>query len=313
MKNSVIKFGTYALVAVGLAGCSVGGSQDARIAERWRNFSSSKITAPAEHAASVVFLREEGALAGQSVNIFVNGEYLTSLLPGAYKQSIACVGNNRLTSQFTDVRTRYLEKERSGQYFDVPAGQITYFMVVPDPSGASTLLPLEAATARALVDGMKEQAHTLSRVDQTPVCEQPVVKPFKTFTLDASALFHFDKSDLSNMLPEGKSEIQHIVQQIRASHANIERIVVTGYTDPEGTAAYNQRLSERRAATVKRVMTEGGLTNQNIVASGRGETNLLVPDCRQRFPRDVRQRTVCDQPNRRVEIELFGSMANPVE
>nr|WP_071057723.1 OmpA family protein [Pelistega sp. MC2] len=319
MKNLVLKLGTYAVVAATLAGCVVGGlgggqdGEDGRAAERWRTYKSGAVTAPAENAASVVFLREEGSLTGQAVNIFVNGEYLTSLLPGGYKQSIACVGNNRLTSQFTDVRTRYLEKERSGQYFDIPARQVTYFMVVPDASGAATLQPLDAATAKPMINGMKEQAHTLPRVDNLAACAPPVVKPFQTFTLDASALFHFDKSDYANMLPAGKSEIQNVVQQIRASNANIERIAVTGYTDPEGSAAYNQKLSERRAATVKRVMAESGLASQHIVAVGRGETNLVVPDCRQRFPRDARQRTLCDQPNRRVEIELYGSMANPVE
>lgn len=319
MKNLVLKLGSYALVAAALTGCVAGGmgggqdGEDGRAAERWRTYKSGSVTAPAENAASVVFLREEGALTGQAVNIFVNGEYLTSLLPDGYKQSIACVGNNRLTAQFTDVRTRYLEKERSGQYFDVPAGQVSYFMVVPDASGAATLQAIDGALAKPIVNNMREQAHTLPRVDNLAACAPPVVKPFQTFTLDASALFHFDKSDYANMLPAGKSEIQNVVQQIRASNANIERIAVTGYTDPEGSAAYNQKLSERRAATVKRVMAESGLASQNIVAVGRGETNLVVPNCRQRFPRDARQRTLCDQPNRRVEIELYGSMANPVE
>ena len=315
MSKTIFQLGAYGVAVVMLAGCAVGGGQngeDGRAVERWHNFEQGQVVAPAENAASVVFLRESEAIPGQSVNVFVNGEYLASLLPGAYKQSIACVGNNRLTSKYTNVRTRYLEKEKEGQYFDVPAGQVTYFKVVPDASGAPSLQPLDAQTGQELVDNMKEQVHTLPRVDKTPVCAAPVVAPFKAFTLDASALFYFDKSDYANLLPKGKAEIQNVVQQIKAGNANIDRIVVTGYTDPEGTEKYNQGLSQRRAATIKRVMGESGLGQQNIIASGKGESNLVVSDCRKRFPNNARQRTLCDQPNRRVEIELYGSMATPV-
>ena len=100
--------------------------------------------------------------------------------------------------------------------------------------------------------------------------------------------------------------------ELSADATELDRIVVTGYTDPEGTEQYNQGLSERRAATIKRVVGESGLGHQNIVASGKGETNLVVSDCRKRFPNNARQRTLCDQPNRRVEIELYGSMAQPL-
>lgn len=65
MKHLVLKYGTYALVMAGLVGCAVGGGQDGedgRAAERWRTYKSGSVTAPAENAASVVFLREEGAL-----------------------------------------------------------------------------------------------------------------------------------------------------------------------------------------------------------------------------------------------------------
>lgn len=316
MKNVNFKLAAGSLALAMLAGCAVGGGQngeDGRAVERWHNFGQGQVVAPAENAASVVFLREEEAIPGQSVNVFVNGEYLASLLPGGYKQSIACVGNNRLTPKYTNVRTRYLEKENEGQYFDVPAGQVTYFRVVPNASGEPSLQPLDAQTAEQLVDNMKEQVHTLPRVDKTPVCAAPVVAPFKTFTLDASALFYFDKSDYANLLPQGKAEIQNVVNQIKAGNANIERIVVTGYTDPEGTDQYNQRLSESRASTIKRLMAESDLGQQNIVASGKGETNLVVSDCRKRFPNNARQRTLCDQPNRRVEIELYGSMAQPIQ
>ena len=57
---------------------------------------------------------------------------------------------------------------------------------------------------------------------------------------------------------------------------------------------------------MRQALAENRLPTGALVASGRGERELLVSDCRARFPRDARQRTECDQPNRRVEIKLFG-------
>ena len=81
-----------------------------------REFTSGKVNTSVDaNAASAVFLRPVDAVPGQAVNIFVNGEYLTSLTPGGFKQSATCVGSNRLTASYTDVSTRYLEKERQGR------------------------------------------------------------------------------------------------------------------------------------------------------------------------------------------------------
>lgn len=89
-----------------------------------REFTSGKVNTSVDaNAASAVFLRQQGAVPGQAVNIFINGEYLTSLTPGGFQQGPACVGSNRLTASYTDVSTRYLEKERQGQSFATPAGR----------------------------------------------------------------------------------------------------------------------------------------------------------------------------------------------
>ena len=125
-------------VVITMAGCvSTGGDAYPR------EFAGGKVNTSVDaNAASAVFLRPVDAVPGQAVNIFVNGEYLTSLTPGGFQQGPACVGSNRLTASYTDVSTRYLEKERQGQSFATPAGQVSYFQVVGDAAGKPVLRPL---------------------------------------------------------------------------------------------------------------------------------------------------------------------------
>jgi len=50
-------------------------------------------------------------------------------------------------------------------------------------------------------------------------------------------------------------------------------VQVTGYTDPAGSAGYNQRLSVRRANAVAAVLAQGGVPRNALVVSGQGETS----------------------------------------
>ena len=54
------------------------------------------------------------------------------------------------------------------------------------------------------------------------------------------------------------------------------------------------------------------LPTRNLKAEGRGESQLVVSDCRARYPNQKAQRTQCDQPNRRVEIVLYGTTAGNI-
>lgn len=302
------------LALTGLAGCGTttgagGGGSGSAPAEKWHNFDQGRVGNAEQNWASVVFVRENNALSGAATNVFVNGEYLASLLPGAFKQSIACVGNNRFTVRHTDVSSQYFEKEREGQYFEVPAGVVSYFRVVADAKGMPALAPLDPKDGQALVGKMKEQVHTLPRVDNRKTCAAPA--QLKKYALQASALFAFDKADYANLLPQGKEEIRKVAADILQNKAAISKIDVIGYTDPQGTPAYNQQLSSQRALTVKQALAESGLPADVIEPQGRGQQDLLVNDCRARYPgasgRD--ERNACNQPNRRVEIVLHGRSA----
>lgn len=104
--------------------------------------------------------------------------------------------------------------------------------------------------------------------------------------------FNFDRSDLE---PSAKPILERAVSD--AHQAQVTRINVTGYTDMAGTAAYNQRLSERRAATVRAELIRLGIPADEIVTIGRGKNDPAVPTADGvREPRNRRVEIVMQQP-----------------
>jgi outer membrane protein OmpA-like peptidoglycan-associated protein len=103
--------------------------------------------------------------------------------------------------------------------------------------------------------------------------------------------FDFDKAAIT---PDAAKVIEAAAEAFKAGRA--ARISVIGHTDTTGTQRYNQRLSEYRAAAVRRALIADGVSPDAIATSGVGKTGLLVPTGDQ----------VRDPQNRRVEIDLIG-------
>lgn len=53
-------------------------------------------------------------------------------------------------------------------------------------------------------------------------------------------------------------------------------VIVTGHTDSTGTAAHNQRLSERRAQSVASVLVDSGVSPRRIDTRGAGQTQPIA-------------------------------------
>ena len=101
--------------------------------------------------------------------------------------------------------------------------------------------------------------------------------------------FDFDKAVLT---PAGKEVVAQAAGAFRSSGA--ARLDVTGYTDLAGSAAYNLKLSRRRADTVRAYLLELGVPAAAIVESARGKENPRIPTAD----------GVREPGNRRVEIML---------
>jgi OOP family OmpA-OmpF porin len=133
--------------------------------------------------------------------------------------------------------------------------------------------------------------------------EAPHAPAPQKFTLSADALFDFDKTALK---PEGIRKLDELADALRGQQH--DTIVATGHTDRIGSVRYNQRLSERRAETVKKYLQSKGLDVGKISAIGKGKSEpvMKATDCR--GPRMTRAAVrACLQPDRRVDIEVSGS------
>lgn len=69
--------------------------------------------------------------------------------------------------------------------------------------------------------------------------------------------------------PEHRSEARRVAQFMR-EHP-LTKVVVEGHTDDRGSAAYNQQLSERRAATVAGLLVDLGIAADRVTSVGVGE------------------------------------------
>lgn len=133
-----------------------------------------------------------------------------------------------------------------------------------------------------------------------PAAAPAPAKP-KVITLAATSLFDFNKAVLK---PAAKTEIDQKVIGKLASVGKIKLIVVGGHTDRIGSAAYNQKLSEKRADAVKAYMVSKGMDGNMIETIGFGKTTPAqgVPKCDDKLPRA--KLIACLEPHRRVTIEI---------
>jgi OOP family OmpA-OmpF porin len=114
-------------------------------------------------------------------------------------------------------------------------------------------------------------------------------------TYAADAFFDFDKHVIK---PAGKAKLDDLVGKVKG--INLEVIIAVGHTDSEGTDAYNQKLSVRRAESVKAYLVSKGIEKNRIYTEGKGEKQPVADN----KTKEGRAK------NRRVEIEVVGTRAN---
>ena len=136
---------------------------------------------------------------------------------------------------------------------------------------------------------------------RAPEPEKPKPEPEKPkpvaekVTFAADVLFDFDKAVIK---PEGKSKLDDISN--KAKGVNLEVVIAIGHADSIGSDAYNQRLSVRRAESVKAYMVSKGIEPNRVYTEGKGEKQPVANNS----TADGRAK------NRRTEIEVIGTRKN---
>jgi outer membrane protein OmpA-like peptidoglycan-associated protein len=113
----------------------------------------------------------------------------------------------------------------------------------------------------------------------------PAAQPARTYLV----FFDWDRADLTSRAREIITEAAQNSRRMQ-----VTRIEVAGHSDRSGDAAYNQRLSQRRAEAVAGELVRGGVQRDQITVTAFGESRPLVPTAD----------GVREPQNRRVEIVL---------
>ncbi|MCG6875335.1 MAG: OmpA family protein [Betaproteobacteria bacterium] len=153
------------------------------------------------------------------------------------------------------------------------------------------LMPSAACTVAAAPMAPKPMAPK-----PAPMAPKPVTQKV---TLSTDVLFDFDRYALK---PEGKARLDELVGKIKG--IALEVIIAVGHTDRIGSEAYNQKLSVRRAESVKAYMVSKGIQPNRIYTEGKGEKQP-VKNCPNM--KSFKDTVACLAPNRRVEVEVVGT------
>jgi len=104
--------------------------------------------------------------------------------------------------------------------------------------------------------------------------------------------FEFDRAEL---MAADRELLSRIAGILLTSHDYT--VSVNGHTDDVGSAAYNQKLSERRAAAVRDYLVKAGLSPEILSVQGHGKSLPLVPGASE----------AARAKNRRVELGIVNT------
>ncbi|MBR1253936.1 OmpA family protein [Bradyrhizobium sp. AUGA SZCCT0240] len=141
------------------------------------------------------------------------------------------------------------------------------------------------AKEASFVDTLRNRkTRSLSLGERQEIAELAATKP----KIDLEIRFDYNSADISK---SSMSAVQELGKALSDASLKGSTFVVAGHTDAVGSDGYNQDLSERRADTIKKFLTEQyGLNASDLVTVGYGETKPKDPNA------------PMDPVNRRVQV-----------
>lgn len=133
-----------------------------------------------------------------------------------------------------------------------------------------------------------------------PVAPPPAIEPHRV-SFAADSLFGFNRYDIK---PAGKLVLEQFTANLKGTQYDV--ITVEGHTDRIGSAAANQKLSQRRANAVKEYLVASGIDTSKVLAAGKGESEPKTGgECEGSAA--TAKLVACLQPDRRVDVRVTGT------
>ena len=126
-----------------------------------------------------------------------------------------------------------------------------------------------------------------------PAPVQPAPAPVsEKVSFAAEALFDFDRAIVK---PDGKAALDNLLAQLKGMDTEV--MITVGHTDSVGSAAYNQKLSQRRAEAVKAYLVAQGVDASRVYTEGKGASQPVADN----------GSSAGRARNRRVTVEVVGT------
>ncbi len=132
--------------------------------------------------------------------------------------------------------------------------------------------PAVQARENGIVDRLRNRkTRSLSLGEREQIAELAAAKP----KIDLDIQFDYNSAKISQA---SLSAVQELGKALSNPALKGSTFVVAGHTDAIGGEAFNQDLSERRADTIKRYLTDKyGIAGADLVTVGYGKTKLKDP------------------------------------
>lgn len=153
-----------------------------------------------------------------------------------------------------------------------------------DQAAVQAGAPGSAKAAAAAGEGLELEPRTYSYRT-----EKRMIKT--TASMNADAFFKFDSAALTLTASKELAKVADLLN----TQGYSDRITLTGHTCDIGSEAYNQKLSLRRADSVKQYLVDQGrIKSDDIATVGKGESEPAYPNTR-----------ATRHKNRRVDVEFL--------
>lgn len=128
--------------------------------------------------------------------------------------------------------------------------------------------------------------------------------PDQPFVLE-NILYEFDSDKLTT---DAMNTLDTTLYKLMVENDELI-ILITSHTDSKGSDAYNQNLSDRRAASALKYLIKKGIDKERLKSKGYGESKPIAPNTKPDGSDNPEGRRL----NRRTEVEIIGKISRKEE